>query len=87
MRVMNTTEDTYPQGAGEITMTTQQNKSEVGRLLEQIDASYEAAYAALYGLAAGKARHDFIQVKSEVIEPRYERFVGQVSKEEWPQSR
>jgi hypothetical protein len=87
MRVVNTLEDRYPQGTGEITMTTQQNKSEVGRLLEQIDASYEAAYAALYGLAAGKARHDFIQVKLEVIEPRYEQFVGQMSNREWYQPR
>ncbi len=66
-------------------MTTQQNKSEVSRLLEQIDASYEAAYAALYGLAAGEARHDFIRVKLEIIEPRYEHFVGR--KEELPQAR
>ncbi len=63
-------------------MTTQQNKSEFRRTLQQIDESYEAAHAALYGLALGKARHDFIQVKLEIIEPRYEQFVGLVDRTE-----
>lgn len=41
--------------------TSANNKSEVARLREQIELEYEAAHSALYGLAAGTARHDIIQ--------------------------
>lgn len=41
------------------------NKSEVARLLQQIELEYEAARRGLTGLAFGTARHDFITAKME----------------------
>lgn len=41
-------------------MLIQPHKSEVARLREQIEAEYEAARLALYGLAQGIARHEII---------------------------
>lgn len=45
----------------------QTNQSEVARLLQHIQLEYEAAQRALYGLASGRARHDFINAKMERI--------------------
>jgi hypothetical protein len=42
-------------------MIIEPHKSEIARLREQIEAEYEAARLALYGLAQGTARHDIIQ--------------------------
>ncbi len=42
-------------------MLVEPHKSEIARLREQIEAEYEAARLALYGLAQGTARHDIIQ--------------------------
>ena len=39
--------------------------SEIARLRAQIEAEYEAAHAALYGLAAGTARHEVITARME----------------------
>jgi len=47
--------------------------SEVARLRAQIEAEYQAAHAALHGLASGTARH-------EVITARMERMSEYVSK-------
>lgn len=44
-----------------------QQRSEVARLLEQIDAEYEAARRGLKGLAGGTTRHAFIQARMEHI--------------------
>jgi hypothetical protein len=44
-----------------------ENRSEVARLLAQIGAEYEAAERGLKGLAAGTARHEFINHKMERI--------------------
>ena len=38
----------------------QEQRSEVGRILAQVSAEYEAAKQGLTGLASGTARHDFI---------------------------
>ena len=46
------------------------NKSEVARLLEQIDQEYEAAQRGLEGMAI-TARHDFITVRMERIASHY----------------
>jgi ssRNA-specific RNase YbeY (16S rRNA maturation enzyme) len=46
-------------------MNAYQNKSDVVRTLHQIDEENEAAYQALYGLAIGLTRHDFIRAKAE----------------------
>lgn len=42
-------------------------KSEVARLMRQIDQEYEAADRALHGFAAGTARHDFINTRMENV--------------------
>ncbi len=42
-------------------------RSEVARLMRQIDQEYEAAQRGLYGLAEGTSRHDFITQKMERI--------------------
>jgi hypothetical protein len=43
------------------------NQSEIATLLSQIDAEYFSAQEALYGLAAGSSRHDFISARMERI--------------------
>lgn len=48
-------------------MREEENKSEVARLLRQIDLEYEAAQRGLSGLAFGTARHDFITARMERI--------------------
>ena len=42
-----------------------ENKSEVARVLEQIELEYQAAYQALHGLACGMTRHQVITNKME----------------------
>jgi hypothetical protein len=37
-----------------------EQRSEVARLLAQINSEYEAAQRGLFGTAAGSSRHDFI---------------------------
>jgi hypothetical protein len=44
---------------------TQEQGSEVARLLAQISAEYEAAQQGLAGLACGVSRHDFITTRME----------------------
>ncbi len=41
-------------------MDKHENHSEVARLMQQINEANEAAYQALYGLAAGVSKHEFI---------------------------
>jgi len=61
-------------------VSTYENKSEVVNLLQQIDEAYEAAHSALYGLAIGVARHDFIQTKLEHLGKRHEQLVELIGK-------
>lgn len=42
-------------------------KSEMARLMRQIDLEYEAAERAMYGFAAGTTRHDFINARMENV--------------------
>lgn len=44
-----------------------ENKSEVARLMRQIEREYEAAQRGLYGFAAGAAKHQFITARMENI--------------------
>ena len=44
-----------------------ENKSEVARLLKQIDLAFEAAQLGMSGLAQGAARHDFIKAKLDQV--------------------
>jgi hypothetical protein len=55
------------QGRMESFMDKHENHSEVARLMQQINEANEAAYQALYGLAAGVSRHEFITAKMERI--------------------
>jgi len=43
------------------------NKSEVARLLQQIDDEYTASHAALHSLASGSSRHEVITRKMEYM--------------------
>lgn len=42
-------------------------KSEVARLMRQIEQEYEAAQRGMYGFAAGAAKHEFINARVENI--------------------
>jgi hypothetical protein len=48
-------------------MQTNNNNSEVARLVAQICTEYEAAQRGMYGLREGTARHQFINAKMERI--------------------
>lgn len=53
------------------------NQSEVRRLLEQIDAEYEAAKHGLQGVAQGMAHHQFMTARAENIQALQKR-LGEV---------
>jgi hypothetical protein len=57
------------------------NQSEVARLREQIDAEYAAAFAGLYGLSAGSARHDFIHRRMERVAEIGAELIERIGKE------
>jgi hypothetical protein len=40
-------------------------RSEIARLMQQIELEYQAAHNALYGLSAGTTKHEFITAKME----------------------
>ena len=42
-----------------------ESKSEVARLMRQIELEYEAAQRAMYGFAAGAGKHQFITARME----------------------
>jgi len=46
--------------------------SEVARLLQEIELTYQAAKNGMEGLAAGTARHDFITAKMERLDQHRE---------------
>jgi hypothetical protein len=49
-----------------------QERSEVASLMRQIEQEYEAGQQAMYGLALGTARHDFITQRMENMAQRIE---------------
>ena len=63
-------------------MSTHENTSDVARLMQRIDEANEAAHHALYGLAAGSAKHDFISAKLEYIGRCHEQLAELVGKDE-----
>lgn len=63
-------------------MQAQEGKSEVARLLRRIDEEYEAAQRALTGMAAGVARHDFIEARMEHIGLCHQQLQGLVGEHE-----
>jgi hypothetical protein len=55
-------------------------QSELGLLLQQIDAECAAAFQGLYGLASGTSQHDFINAKYDrigALQEELEQLVGE----------
>ena len=63
-------------------MSEQENKSEVARLMQQIELEYEAAQRGLYGFAAGTAKHEFITARMENIGHCHEKLKTLVGEEQ-----
>jgi len=59
-----------------------EQKSEVARLLQQIDAEYQSAQSGLVGFASGSARHDFIDKKLENMHRAHEKLIELVGPDE-----
>lgn len=59
-----------------------EQRSEVARLLTQIGAEYQAGHNALYGLAAGTSRHDFITAKMNTMGQLHTQLQGIVGENE-----
>ena len=58
-----------------------QGNSMVAVMLAEINAQYQAAYAAIHGLASGTARHDFITAKLERAQQVGEQLIEQIGPE------
>ena len=63
-------------------MDTNESKSEVARLLHQIELEYQAAQRGLTGLAYGTSIHQFITRKLENIGACHERLAQLVGPEQ-----
>ena len=59
-----------------------ENKSEVARVLEQIEMEFQAAQRGLYGLAFGTAKHEFITHKMEQMGKLHEKLQTMVGEQE-----
>ena len=59
-----------------------ENKSEVARLLEQIELEYQAAYQALHGLTQGTAKHQVITSKMERMGKLHEKLQTLIGEEQ-----
>ena len=59
-----------------------QEGSELARLLRRIDEENEAAHNALYGMADGVAKHEFITARLERIGQLHEELCNAVGPEE-----
>jgi hypothetical protein len=59
-----------------------ENKSEVARVLEQIELEFQAAQRGLYGLALGTAKHEFITGKMEQMGRLHEKLQTMVGEKE-----
>ncbi len=60
----------------------EENKSEVARLMRQIELEYEAAQRGMYGFAAGAAKHQFITARMENIGRYHEKMIELVGEKE-----
>jgi len=60
----------------------EENKSEVARLMWQIEQEYEAAQRRMYGFAAGAAKHEFINARVENIGRYHEKLKTLVGEQE-----
>ncbi len=59
-----------------------ENKSEVARVLEQIELEFQAAQRGLYGLTFGTAKHQFITSKMERMGRLHEKLQTMVGEEQ-----
>jgi hypothetical protein len=59
-----------------------ENKSEVARVLEQIELEFQAAQRGLTGLAFGTAKHEFITNKMEQMGRLHEKLQTMVGEEQ-----
>lgn len=60
----------------------EENKSEVARLMWQIEREYEAAQRGMNGFAAGAAKHQFITARMENIGRCHEKIKELVGEQE-----
>ena len=60
----------------------EENKSEVARLMRQIELEYEAAQRAMHGFAAGSGKHQFITARMENMGRHHERLRQLVGEQE-----
>ena len=63
-------------------MEQRESKSEVARVLEQIELEFQAAQRGLYGLAFGTAKHEFITSKMEQMGKLHEKLQTMVGEKE-----
>lgn len=63
-------------------MEERENKSEVARIMRQIELEYEAAQRGMYGYAAGVAKHEFITARMENIGHCHEQLKTLVGEEQ-----
>ena len=63
-------------------MDERENKSEVARLMRQIELEYEAAQRGMYGFAAGAGKHEFITARMENMGHCHEQLVTLVGERE-----
>jgi hypothetical protein len=59
-----------------------ESKSEVARLMCQIELEYEAAQRAMYGFAAGAGKHEFITARMENMGRHHEQLIALVGERE-----
>jgi len=63
-------------------MDERENKSEVARIMRQIELEYEAAQRGLYGFAAVAGKHEFITARMENIGAYHEKLKTLVGEEQ-----
>jgi len=59
-------------------MDALESKSEVARLMRQIEIEYEAAQRGMYGFAAGAGKHEFITARMENMGRCHEQLIALV---------
>ena len=63
-------------------MDALESKSEVARLMRQIELEYEAAQRGMHGFAAGAGKHEFITTRMENMGRCHEKLVTLVGERE-----
>ena len=63
-------------------MDERENKSEVARLMRQIELEYEAAQRAMHGFAAGAGKHQYITARMENMGRCHERLTDLLGERE-----